>query len=97
MAEPNPEWRVRFSIDSGSTFVQWNEGRQNIGSAGYQGISSAGLVTNGAAALNADFVLELDAFEDDDVTCDVPFNGGGPDDGECGGYGKSVIEQCQMA
>ena len=83
----DPEWRVRVSIDSGNNFVQWNEGRTNIGTSGYQGISSSGLIVDGAASLTDNFVVELDAFEDDDFACDLPFSSGGPDDGECGGYG----------
>lgn len=86
----DPRWRVRVSADSARTWSYWNEDRDGISGGGYQGISKANLIRQRVVSSSENLVIELDAYEHDSRVCDN-FGGGGPHDGECGGYGKHAV------
>ena len=87
----DPRWRVRVSLNNAASWTNWNVDRDNIDNSGYQGISQNNLITNSIISSSSNLLIELDAFEDDDATCNDPFASGGPDDGDCGGYGKRQL------
>lgn len=87
----DPRWRTRVTVTDEAEFVNWNVDLNSISSSGYQGGVFQELINDKVISSSNDLIIELDAFEEDNSFCDVPFTGDGPNDGECGGFGKPKL------
>ncbi len=85
LSSPDPRFRVRVNDNVNTSWVNWNRDGDNT-NCGWLGYSNNTWNQNVPATENTTLTIQLDAWEDDDFTCDDLFASGGPNDGECGGY-----------
>ncbi|MCB9189574.1 MAG: gliding motility-associated C-terminal domain-containing protein [Flavobacteriales bacterium] len=85
---PDPRWRIRGFTQYTGNF-DWNKDADDIAGGGWSNYSNTTWMTIASSADDAVLTVQLDAWEEDPITCDNPCffcSNGGPDDGDCFGY-----------
>ncbi|MCP4441894.1 MAG: T9SS type A sorting domain-containing protein [Aureispira sp.] len=83
---PDPRWRIRTSTQY-TGWANWNRDVDDISGSGWHNYTNYSWVNNTSVPNNAVITVQLDAWEEDPWTCDACCGNGGPDDGDCFGYG----------